>query len=137
MQIYFTKISDEEHQVKIIRTDSTTEQIKLNSRSFLRHDFAHLAAELTLDLQQGYWGSVAKGSDLLGKSIQGDDIANAEALAVRLQGLMREEAEADKYVAVLKTAKPDLINSELAFKIHERARQIQGHWRSTPYGKAC
>ncbi|PCJ40910.1 MAG: hypothetical protein COA71_09930 [SAR86 cluster bacterium] len=135
MQIIFTKLSDEEHRVKAIRADTSFEESTLNSRSFLRHDFAHLAAELVLGLQNGYWGSVAKGSDLSGKSMKGEGIVTAEAIAVRVQGLMREEAGSDQYEKLLTTAKPDLINSQRVSKIYEKARQIQGHWRATPYAE--
>ena len=41
MKIVFKKISNEEHVVKVFRRDNSTEEAILNSRSFLRHDFAH------------------------------------------------------------------------------------------------
>jgi hypothetical protein len=136
MDIYFTKLSDEEHSLKIIRADNSTEESKLNSRSFLRHDFAHLASELALGLDDGYWGSVANGCDLSGKSMKGKGIKTAETIAVRVQGLMREEAKAEQYESLLPNVKPDLIDTKLAAEIYEQARQIQGHWRATSYGES-
>jgi hypothetical protein len=66
VEILFTKLSDERHGVQVNRVDGTLDQIELNTRSFLRHDFAHFAVEAEVPIRFGYWGSVADGVSLGG-----------------------------------------------------------------------
>ena len=101
MQIIFTKISDEQHSLSVRRADDSTDLAVLNSRSFLRHDLAHLAVESELPLANGYWGSVASGAALSGKGMSGPELALAESLAGPVQTLMRLDSNLDKYVYVL------------------------------------
>ena len=134
MKIVFKKNSDDEHVVKVFRRDNSTEEVILNSRSFLRHDFAHLAIEMEIPLNAGYWGSVSAGAALDGKSLAGDEIAIAESLAGPIQALIRTDAGIDAYKDILHTMQPQLASRDLAERIHERARQLLGNWRATAYG---
>ncbi len=136
MQIFFKKISDLEHDVSIIRQDASSERVRLNTRSFLRHDIAHLAAESELHLQNAYWGSVAQGMSLSGKSIRGKEIGIAESMAVRIQGLLRLEAGPDEFKTTLIKVQPGLVNEAIAENIYHRCRDLIGHWRATPFGDA-
>jgi len=134
LKIVFHKLSDEEHTLLVERRDGSTESRTLNSRSFLRHELAHLAVELELPVKRGYWGSVASGQPLDGMDIRGPDIALAEALAVRVQGLMREENEdPDRFLATLDGVRDHKLTLETAQRICERSRQLRGHWRATPF----
>lgn len=135
MEITFEKISDEEHGVRIRRDDGSEEASVLNSRSFLRHDMAHLAVETELPIALGYWGSVARGASLSGLEIRGPDIVLAESLAGPVQTLMRVEADEDKFYRTLNYIIPRLATRDLACRIRERGRRLQGHWRGTPYGE--
>lgn len=132
MQIVFTKISDHRHAVSVVRDDGSHDCVELNSRSFLRHDFAHFAVESEIPLLAGYWGSVADGAPLAG-NIESAEIWLAESLAGRVQTLMRVEAGVDKYLAALDSVVPELATANLAERIHEQIRQLRGHWRGTPY----
>ncbi len=135
MIIRFTKLSDEEHRIEVQRQDGSRDQTTLNSRSFLRHDFAHLIVEECVGLQQGFWGSLAGGASLDGAGIGGPEIQLAEALAAPVQTLMRLESPLEKYHATLAYVLPDRDCTELAQQVHERVRQIEGHWRATAYGE--
>jgi len=134
MKIVFKKISDEEHVVKVFRQANSTEEATLNSRSFLRHDFAHLAIEIEIPLSAAYWGSVAAGAALDGKALAGKEIVIAESLAGPVQILIRNNAGIEAYQDILDRMQPQLASRDLAERIHERARQLLGHWRATAYG---
>ncbi len=134
MDIVFTKISDARHAVEVSRTDGSSERIELDTRSFLRHDLAHLAIESEIPIKSGYWGCVAAGASLSGDGINGDEIGLAESLAGQVQTLMRIEAETGSYLDVLERVSPNMASIELAERIHERVRQLRGLWRATPYG---
>ena len=133
MKIDIRKISDERHSVQVTRGDSTSDSIELNSRSFLRHDFAHFAVEIETPLLSGYWGSVANGSSL-GGEIDSDEIWLAESLAGPIQTLIRQEAAADQYLEAIRTHMPDRATIDLADRVFRRVRKLRGHWSATPYG---
>lgn len=134
MEIVFGKISSDEHSVRVIRADGSEDFTRLNSRSFLRHDLAHLAVEIETPISRGYWGSVAAGASLAGTEIRGPDILIAESLAGPAQTLMRVEASDAEFFASLSRIRPELISKDVAGRIREKGRQLQGHWRATPFG---
>jgi hypothetical protein len=134
MDIAFTKISDQRHEVKVTRVGGSTERLELDTRSALRHDLAHFAVELEVPIRLGYWGSVAAGASLTGEGIAGPDARLAELLAGPCQTLMRIEAAPEAYFDVLVRVTPSAANADLARRIHERVRQLRGHWQATPYG---
>jgi hypothetical protein len=133
MEVRFTKISDERHAVAVARDDGSSDRIELESRSFLRHDLAHLAIELELGIHAGLWGSVAAGGALDGEGLAGADMEMSESLAGPVQTLMRLEADSSDIARVLERVAPDLASSENAERVHERLRRLTGHWKATSY----
>lgn len=136
MKVTITKVSEDEHRVEVIRKDGSSESVILNSRSFLRHDFAHFAVETEIPIKQGYWGLVAAGASLSGDGFSGKDIALAETLVGPVQTLIRTEAEPASYLEVLERYQPHLATDELAERIYKRARSLTGHWRATHFGNS-
>ncbi len=134
MEIRFTKLSDERHAVTVVRRDGSTETVELETRSFLRHDLAHLVAEGELGLAGGVWGSVAAGGSLSGEGLDGADMLAAESVAGPLQTLFRLDAEPAAIEEVLARTIGDVDTAVVAARIHERFRQLRGHWAATPYG---
>lgn len=134
MDIIFTKLSDQQHRLTIKRLDGSEQCTELNSRSFLRHDLAHLAVELEVPLARGFWGQIAAGAALDSKKFAGD-IKLAECLAGPVQTLMRIKADKEQFLNVLRQVQPALASVDLAGRIRERGRQLQGHWQATAYGE--
>ena len=134
MQVAFVKLSDERHVVCVQRLDGTEESVELDSRSFLRHDLAHLAVELELELSEGVWGSVAQGGSLSGSGLDSADMALAERISGPMQTMMRTGADADEIHDVLARVAPAVASLDLAGRLHARLRSLGGHWASTPYG---
>lgn len=134
MQIVFHKLSDRRHAVTVTRADGSTDTVELDSKDFLRHDFAHLAFELEAGLEHGVWGSVARGGSLDGSGIDGADIALAERVAGPLQTLIRTEASSEEIAEMLHRVAPEIGDDDLARRIYERVRRLLGHWRAIPYG---
>lgn len=136
MRIVITKISQDEHKIEVHRQDGSQESAILNSRSFLRHDFAHFAVEAEIPIKMGYWGLVAAGASLSGEGIAGKDIALAETMAGPVQTLIRTKAEPDRYLEILQRSLPQFASFELAERIFNRARSLTGQWRATPFGSS-
>jgi hypothetical protein len=134
MRILITKISQDEHKIEVYRQDGSRDSSVLNSRSFLRHDFAHFAVEAEIPIEMGYWGLVAAGASLSGEGFAGKDIALAETMAGPIQTLIRTEAAPDKYLEILERALPQIATLDLAERIFNRARSLTGQWRATPFG---
>lgn len=134
MRIAFTKISDDRHAVTVTRADGTSERVELETRGFLRHDLAHLAIELELPIRKGYWGCVASGASLGGDGVAGKEALLAESLAGPIQTLFRTDAAPDAYLELLERVAPTSAREDLAARVHERVRQLRGHWKATPYG---
>jgi hypothetical protein len=130
----FTKLSNTRHRVHIRRADGTSESVELDSRSFLRHDLAHLAVEMELDLAEGVWGSVARGGSLSGDGLDGRDMALAELVSGPMQTMMRTSAGPTEIHDVLQRVAPAACSVSLAERLHARLRALAGHWASTPYG---
>lgn len=134
MKVVFTKLSDDRHRVTVERRDGSREVVELDTRSFLRHDLAHLAVELELGLAGGVWGSVAGGGSLSGDGLDGPDMDRAESVAGPMQTMMRIQAPAEAILEVLTRVAPDIATPEVADGIHARMRALAGHWAATPYG---
>ena len=133
MEVRFTKLSDARHSVEVTRDDGSTERVELDSRSFITHDFAHLAVEAELELENGFWGSVATGASLAGVGLEGNDITLAERLAGPVQSLLRVDAGPAEIQAALESVAPDVVDHQTGAGIHERLRRLLGKWRATPY----
>lgn len=136
MEIRFTKTSDLRHTLSITRLDESTESIELDTRSFLRHDLAHFAAESEFGVRDGFWGLVARGASLDGDEFEGTNIMFSESIAGPVQTLMRTEAPVEVIFEVLHRVVPEHVTQEIAESIHERLRTLRGHWRATPYGES-
>ena len=134
MDITLTKISDERHRIEVTRADGSSDRIELDTRESLRHDLAHYAAEIEVPIRRGFWGCVADGASLNGAGVGGPDAALAESLAGPFQTLMRTGAPAVAYAETLRHVLPDADHADLAVRIHERIRQLRGHWRATARG---
>jgi hypothetical protein len=133
VRIAFTKISDESHAVTITRADGTSERVEVETREFLRHDLAHYAIEFEMPIRKGFWGSIASGASLIGDGIAGSDAQLAESLAGPIQTLFRIDAGQDAYLELLKRFSPMSEVQDLAARVHERVRQLRGHWKATPF----
>jgi hypothetical protein len=134
VRIAFSKISDERHAVTITRADGTSESVEVETREFLRHDLAHFAIESELPIRKGYWGCVASGASLSGEGVGGGDAQLAESLAGPIQTLFRTEAGPEAYTELLGRFSRAGGSQDLAARVHERVRQLRGHWKATPYG---
>jgi len=134
MIVGFVKISDRRHLVEVRRRDGTSEQVELDSRSFLRHDLAHYAVEAELGLAAGVWGSVAAGASFDSRGIDGADVELAERLAGPIQTAIRVRAEPDRIHAVLLAVLGTEVSTDVAASLHHRIRALMGAWAATPYG---
>lgn len=70
MKILLKKLNSLQCEYTIIREDSSTEQIILDSKTYFAHDVCHYVVEKHLGYTKGFWGMLAQGysfKELLGK----------------------------------------------------------------------
>lgn len=140
LEISFEKSSSQEHVLAYRRADGSGERIALNRRSFLHHDFAHLAVEQAFGRADGVFGRLASGvcyGELMEASSPGG--MEIEAVVVRLQTSWRDGKACDEYVAAVAdqqaltgVAPPAWTDDEGLRASWAMMRDLDGRWRATP-----
>lgn len=73
MKIELKKINVSNHELKIIRSDETSEGAVLDTKTYLLHDICHFYVEKELMTGDGFWGMLSQGyqiEQLFGKTNQ-------------------------------------------------------------------
>jgi hypothetical protein len=143
MRIRFTKLSDRRHVLEVER-GGRRECVQLESRSTLHHDLAHLAVEEAAGIEDGFFGSLAKGASLGGLA---GDYAASMLQVERTVAVLQRLAKIDEDPAALHArivdsldvqgeAPPSWFTADFVRTVRERLRALVGRWRATPYGSA-
>ena len=149
MRIGFCKLTDERHQLAILRDDGARETVECETRSLLAHDLLHYAVEREAGLTVGFWGTLAAGATLarMNDRTQPAPSAAPEQLAVieqfvgALSGMVKgqppEELVAGirRYAAAMRTPPPIWLTDELVTAVNDQMRRLMGQWRATPRGE--
>jgi hypothetical protein len=139
VRVSFTKLSPERHRFGVLRADGSCETLELESRSYLLHDWAHLAVEAELPVVDGFYGQLASGTPL---AVLNDrsrpfpssgGLAIAESLVGPMQSLYAGRLAVDAYLALAEERHPGLVSHAFVDRARERLRRLAGHWRATPY----
>ena len=149
MRIELRKISDQQHELVVIRDGGLREALTCETRSTLVHDLLHYAAEQEAGVQTGFWGTLASGrtladmNDRTGTALGAarPDVmaierivgplsvaakgASAEALASRLRA----------YLAETGNAAPVWLTPGFVAAVQDQMRHLLGAWRAVPYGQ--
>lgn len=140
MLVCFTKVSDEKHQFSFKREDGSQGTSDLVSRSFLLHDFVHLALESEAQFEQAFYGLLALGTSLEELNIRGEgfltrELELAEALTGPMQAVYNGRFSPEDYVTQLGARAPELVSLEFVQRVLGRIRKLMGHYRSLKYGE--
>lgn len=151
MKVILTRLSDARHQLEIIRSDGTRDHRELVTRELLFHDLLHFAVESVANQAGGFYGRLAAGEALSVLDANGvqavNDPGSEIAIVERTVGMM---------TGVLKTPPPDApklshidhtlegsglkrpawFDAAFIEKVRETMRQLQGRWKSVPFGGA-
>jgi hypothetical protein len=148
VRIALRKISDQRHELAIVRPNGRRESVTCETRSVLVHDFIHFAVEAEAHLDAGFWGSLARGRTLaeMNDRTRPPDGAGAAEMATierfvgALHGASKGLAAADvvagirRYAAGLNEPMPAWLTEPLVVAVQERLRRLMGAWNATPYG---
>jgi hypothetical protein len=148
MRILLRKISDQQHELAIVRENAARESVLCETRSYLRHDLLHYAVEAEAGIEAGFWGSLAQGRTLAemndrGGMMPGGDageIATVEKFVGVLSGAAKGLSTAEVMsvvegsVAATNAAPPGWLTESFVAAVQERLRGLLGAWKATPYG---
>ena len=150
MRIVFRKISDERHELTIVRADGRRESLLCETRSVLMHDFIHYAVESAAGLETGFWGLLARGRTLaemndragLPSADEAADMATVERFVGALSGAAKQVPAAQliagirRYAGAMNSDVPPWLTEAAVVDAQERLRHLVGAWRATPAGAA-
>lgn len=150
MKIQLTKISNDQHKLRCVRSDGSSEEALLETKSLLVHDFTHLAYEIEAGLKKSFWGSVASGVTFakLREEVETTnfDLANEELMRTEmivgpLQGVMQGKQDAQKLLEALPNLfqaygahVPEHLTLELLERAQVRFKALMGEWTKLPFG---
>jgi hypothetical protein len=149
VRIELRKLSEQQHELLLIRDGGGRESLTCETRSTLVHDLLHYSAEQEAGVQTGFWGTLASGhtladmNDRTGAALgaAGGDVmaierivgplaaaakgASPEALASRLRAYLAETGD----------PAPDWLTPAFIAAVQERLRHLLGAWRALPFGQ--
>ena len=104
MEITFTKTGARTYEVAVRRDDGVTLRVRTPDKPLkIPHDMVHYVVERELNMERGFWGSIAAGA-VFGtvQVVSGRQPPHAaERSAALIKASYREQAAAELYVAVL------------------------------------
>jgi hypothetical protein len=148
MRILFRKISDDRHELRIVRANGDSESVVCETRSTLVHDFLHFVVEQPAQLEGGFWGNLAKGKTLAemndrtgtGMAVEAPALMDIErivgALSLAAKGHPADETVRgiNRYLNALEATAPEWLTEEFVRSVQERLAGVLGRWKATPYG---
>ncbi len=139
--VRFTRLSPTHHRFEAIRADGTRDTREFETRSLLLHDLVHFAVETEARLRGGFYGTLAEGANYDAPR-PGGEAELIENIVGPIQGALKNEVDPDTFAARLRQvlsdlgmSPPDWLNADFMRRVSERLRQLQGHWRATPFGE--
>ena len=150
MRILFRKISDERHELTIVRAGGRRESLLCETRSVLMHDFIHYTVESAAGIETGFWGLLARGRTLaemndragLPSADEAAEIATVERFVGALSGAVKEVPAAEliagirRYATAMDAEVPRWLTAAVVVDAQERLRGLVGAWRATKAGGA-
>ena len=149
MRILLTRITNDRHSLTVVRDDGSSDLVVLETRSCFVHDLLHYAVESSAGLQEGFWGTLAKGTTLAEVNDRTGDFAMGnpntamiELAAAVLSGALKGRTAAELvaglrgYLEATGKALPPWFTEALVADVQERMRRLLGHWKATAFGQA-
>lgn len=128
MEITFTKTGERTYEVVVRRDDGVTLRVRTPDKPLaIPHDMVHYVVERELNMELGFWGSIAAGA-IFGsvQVVSGRQPPHAaERSAALIKSAYKQQAAAELYVAVMQGVARDRIEHDWR-KVCSRLDEI---WR--------
>lgn len=151
MKVIITKLSDTRHQLEIQRADGSRDGRELVTRELLFHDLLHFSVESVGNQPGGFYGRLAAGESLSVLDANGvaavndpnSEIAIVERTVGMMTGVLKTPppdepklAGIDRTLEGSQMKRPAWFDAAFVAGVREKMRQLQGRWKSVPYGGA-
>lgn len=138
LHITLSKLNPQRHRMDIFRADATIDGVELETRSFLLHDLMHFAIERALGLQNGFYGLLAMGHDLMDvrqpellSETERACLHTADALVEPMLSVWQRQLSVTDYVTQLSAPGLDAV---FVSEVQAHVRSLLDTWRRLPYG---
>lgn len=150
-KLILTKKSHTAHIFTFVRNDGTQTVTELETRSMLRHDFAHYVVESIAELRQSFFGMLESGIDIgqfLDKAAPLVIEAHAEgrvteSVVVQIQSETKKDVDAEvlcaRIIEALTTMGqtiPTYLTAENIALMQQRFRLLYSEWQSMKTGES-
>jgi hypothetical protein len=149
VRIELRKLSDQTHELALVRADGRRESVRCETRSTLVHDLLHYAAEREAGVTTGFWGTLAAGrtlADMNDRTGVALGAAGPEVMAVeRIVGPLTAAvkggapdpvaARLRAYLAEIGEPAPDWLTPAFVAAVQARMRHLLGAWRAVRAGE--
>lgn len=146
LTVRFTRLEPDRHRFEFVRPDGTGEALELETHSFLRHDLVHFALESEARLRGSFYGLLAKVGGYRELTLAGEALGGeaemTETVVGPLQTVLKGELDAAAFVERVAAYRADMdlrpipwLTADLITVVAERVRQLEGHWKATPFGE--
>lgn len=134
VRVVLTKLSDARHRLAVVRDGRATEEAELETRSYLLHDLTHHAVEAELGIEDGFYGLLARGTNLEELAdrtrVLSQGLARAESVVGPLTSVWNERLDRARF------AELSGLEDAVVGRMLERLRQLAGEWRAVRYREA-
>jgi len=139
MKIELKKINVSNHELKIVRSDKTSEKTVLDTKTYLLHDICHFYVEKELKTFDGFWGMLAQGyqiEQLFGKTNQlTEKLRIIECIVGGTQSVYSKHMDESGFWNYIKAVDFNLSDNEFLVKVIPRINEFMDQWKYLPVGK--
>lgn len=132
MRIELIGLTPKTHQLTVVRNDCSVDTVQLETSSLLLHDLTHYAVERTLEMNDAFYGQLARGvtfaqlNDTSGSWPTGSELARAESIVGPMQSFLNGHL-----------ARELLPDWPFIDAVSQQFRAARGKWNGTPWGSTC
>lgn len=140
MEIDFKKLNISSHELKIVRSDRSSETVVLDTKTYLLHDICHFFVEKELNTVDGFWGMLSQGyqlEQLFGKTNPlTEKLRSIEGIVGGTQSVYSKHMDESAFWDYLDAPGFDISDSNFLDKVIPRIEEFMNHWRFLPIGKS-
>lgn len=139
MKIEFTKLNTSNHELKIVRSDNTSEHTLLDTKTYLLHDICHFYVEKELKTLDGFWGMLSQGykmEQLFGKANPlTEKLRTIECIVGGTQSVFSNHMDAKGFWDYIQTIDYNLTDDKYLENVVPSIDQFMTQWKYLPIGQ--
>jgi len=139
MEIDLKKINTSNHELKIIRSDKTSDEAILDTKTYLLHDICHFYVEKALQTFDGFWGMLSQGyqiEQLFGKTNQlTEKLRIIECIVGGTQSVYLKHMDEMGFWNYIKTVDYNLTDNKFLEKVVPQITAFMNQWNYLSIGQ--